>query len=193
MQIILASSSKYRIQLLDKSGINAFSKPPNIDESPLPKESPKALAARLSESKAKAIQAEYPNHLIIGSDQVACVDGQILGKPGNLESAIGQLTAARGKTAKFHTGLTLLNSRTGNVQTCVNTTTVIYRDLTDEEIRCYLEKEQPFDCAGSFKSEGLGIAILQSINGSDPNALVGLPIIELLTMLRNEGVNPLLD
>ncbi|MEC8428836.1 MAG: Maf family nucleotide pyrophosphatase, partial [Pseudomonadota bacterium] len=174
-------------------GIIASSKSPNIDESPLPEEAPEALAARLSENKAKAIQAEFPNDLIIGSDQVACVDGQILGKPGNLEAAIDQLTAARGKAAKFHTGLALLNSRTGKVQTCVNTTTVIYRDLTDEEIRRYLEKEQPFDCAGSFKSEGLGITILQSINGSDPNALVGLPIIELLTMLRNEGVNPLLD
>lgn len=193
MKIILASSSKYRMQLIENAGINAFSKSPEVDESALPGEAPDALALRLSEKKATALKSTFPEHLIIGSDQVACIDGKILGKPGNMAAAIEQLTLASGKTAKFHTGLALLNSHTGNLQSCVNTTTVNYRNLSDIEIRRYLEQDQPFDCAGSFKSEGLGITILDSIHGSDPNALVGLPVIELLNMLRNEGVNPLLD
>jgi len=192
LPIVLASGSSYRRQLLDKLGINYHWHAPDIDESPLPNESPVELVTRLAEQKAHALASDYPAHLIIGSDQVAVLNGKILGKPGSIERARNQLTAASGNTVTFLTGLCLLNSATGHCQTGCENYRVSFRELSADRIENYLQKDQPFDCAGSFKAEGLGICLFRKLEGDDPNTLIGLPLIALITMLNNEGIDVLL-
>lgn len=161
---------------------------PDVDETPLPHESARATSERLAQAKARAVAGNHPDALIIGSDQVALLEGQQLGKPLSHDNAVGQLRAMRGKTTCFYTALTLLNSRTGNLQTGVAENFVTLRDLSDAEIEGYLLKEQPYHCAGSAKSEGLGIALISRMTGDDPNALIGLPLIMLIEMLHRENV-----
>lgn len=188
-RIVLASTSPFRKELLLRLGLPFETANPDTDETALPGESPEATSLRLSEAKARAVAPLYPNALIIGSDQVACLEQQIFGKPGTHEKAVRQLQAMRGQTVNFFTGLCLLNTRTGNAQVRGVPTLVTFRNLTDLEIEGYLRKEQPYNCAGSAKSEGLGIAIIEKMTGDDPNALIGLPLIALCDFLRNEKVN----
>jgi septum formation protein len=190
-QIVLASTSPYRRELLNRLGISFITTNPETDETPLEGETPENTALRLSESKARAVAAQHPNALIIGSDQVACLDGRVFGKPGNHENAVKQLQTMRGRTVNFFTGLCLLNSETGTAHLRGVPTLVTFRDLSDSEIENYLRKERPYNCAGSAKSEGLGIAIIAKMEGEDPNALVGLPLIALCDLLRIESVNVL--
>ncbi len=187
--LILASSSPYRRELLTKLGLTFTCQSPDIDESPAPDEQPEALVARLAKEKALAIARHHGVALIIASDQVAVLNGQILGKPGNHTNAVKQLSAASGQAVLFLTSLALLNSSNGQLQLEVVPFTVHFRQLTASEIDNYLHKEQPYNCAGSFKSEALGIALFERLEGDDPNALIGLPIIRLISMLRNEGIN----
>jgi len=188
LPLILASSSPYRRQLLNRLGVPYHSHSPEIDESPYPDENPSELARRLAHSKALALTADYPQHLVIGSDQVASIDGHILGKPGNSENAAEQLRRSSGKEVVFFTATALLNSQTGNCQIRTDVTRVLFRKLSKEEIHRYLALEQPFDCAGSFKAEGLGITLFDKILSEDPTALIGLPLIGLCAMLRQEGL-----
>src|SRR6185369_13386139 len=187
-KLILASTSPYRRELLGRLGLPFEVANPQTDESALPGETPEALALRLSEAKAKAVAEAYPDALIIGSDQVATVDSQIYGKPGSHERAVEQLRALSGKTVNFFTGLCLFNARTGTADVRGIPTLVTFRELTNTEIDNYLRREPAYNCAGSAKSEGLGIALLRSMKGDDPNALVGLPLIALCDMLRQQGV-----
>lgn len=187
MKLVLASTSPYRRAILEKLGIEFEVMAPDVDESTLINEIPEQLVARLSEAKAKAV-AEYFDHaLVIGSDQVAVVDGQILGKPGNHETAVKQLRRLSGKRVSFLTGLCVFNTESRRVQLDVVPFNVIFRQLTDSQIENYLRKEQPYNCAGSFKSEGLGIALFDRLEGDDPNTLIGLPLIRLTRMLESEG------
>lgn len=186
--LVLASTSPYRRELLARLGLPFAVANPQTDESPLPGESPEALALRLSAAKARAVADTYPDALIIGSDQVATVDGKIYGKPGDHQRAVAQLRELSGKTVNFFTGLCLYNSRSGRSQVQGVPTLVSFRQLGDLEIENYLRREPAYNCAGSAKSEGLGIALLSSLQGDDPNALVGLPLIALCDMLREEGV-----
>lgn len=186
--LVLASTSPYRRELLARLGLPFVVANPQTDESPLPGETPEALALRLSEAKARAVADAYPDALIIGSDQVATVDGKIYGKPGDHQRAVAQLRELSGKTVNFFTGLCLYNSRSGRSQVQGVPTLVSFRQLDDLEIENYLRREPAYNCAGSAKSEGLGIALLSSLQGDDPNALVGLPLIALCDMLREEGV-----
>lgn len=191
--ILLASSSPYRQALLAKLGIAFVAASPDIDESSTPGESAQALALRLAREKAEALASSRPGHWIIGSDQVASLaDGEHLSKPGNHTRAFDQLTRSSGQTVTFFTGLSLLNADTGEHQTHCELFKAHFRQLSHEEIDHYLRVEKPFDCAGSFKMEGLGIALFRSLEGRDPNSLVGLPMIALADMLRNWGLNPLL-
>lgn len=190
--IVLASSSPARQSLLQKLSLPFIAVAPDIDESAKDGESATSLVMRLAGAKAQALALDYPQHLIIGSDQVCIMDQQIVGKPHTVEKAVAQLLAASGKRITFYTGLALLNSATGICQTCCETFSVDFRQLTEQEIRNYVQKEQPLYCAGSFKSEGLGITLFEQLIGKDPNTLVGLPLIALCEMLRNEGCNPLL-
>jgi MAF protein len=164
---------------------------PEIAEEAQLGEAPEMLVTRLAECKAREVAKDHPNALIIGSDQVAVVDGTILGKPGDHQRAVEQLLYASGKRVSFLTGLCLLNSETGHLQVCCEPFHVIFRFLQQREIENYLQKEQPYNCAGSFKSEGLGISLFERLEGEDPNALIGLPLIRLIAMLRNEGVDVL--
>ncbi len=189
--LVLASSSPYRRDVLDKLGLAYRSKKPDIDETPLPGELPSALVARLAEAKARAVMHHFPNALIIGSDQVAVLDDEILGKPGTKSNAVKQLQQASGRCVTFLTGLTLLDSATGKATTEVIPFDVHFRRLNDRMIDRYLEKEQPFNCAGSFKSEGLGIVLFERLDGEDPNTLVGLPLIRLTRLLEQAGVEVL--
>jgi septum formation protein len=186
--LILASTSPYRRELLTRLGLPFSVANPQTDESPLPGEAPEALALRLSEAKARAVAQAHPEALIIGSDQVATVGNQIYGKPGTHERAVEQLQALSGKTVNFFTGLCLYNARTGQADVRGIPTLVTFRQLSDSEIENYLRREPAYNCAGAAKSEGLGIALLHSMRGDDPNALVGLPLIALCDMLRNQGV-----
>ena len=188
VQLVLASSSPYRRELLARLQLPFEAISPDVDETPLPNEAPQDTALRLAQLKASAVTEKYPDALIIGSDQVALLNGQQLGKPHTFENAKRQLLAASGQAVVFHTALSLLNSRSGNMQACVVPITVRFRVLSLEQIERYLKKEQPFNCAGSAKSEGLGIALIERFEGDDPNALVGLPLIALVGMLNNEGV-----
>lgn len=190
MSLILASSSPYRRQLLEKINLVVDVIAPNIDERVRPGESPSDLARRLSESKALAV-AKQANGIIIASDQVACVNDVLLGKPGTASKAIEQLTLCSGQTVTFYTGLCLYNTETQTMQVTVVPFHVTFRTLSEQEIRNYIALESPLDCAGSFKSEGLGITLFECMQGNDPNALIGLPLIELCRMLRQEGINPL--
>ncbi|WP_299996611.1 nucleoside triphosphate pyrophosphatase [uncultured Cedecea sp.] len=190
--IVLASSSPARQSLLQKLSFPFIAVAPNIDETAHQNEDAASLVMRLAHAKAQALALDYPQHLIIGSDQVCILNQQIVGKPHTVERAVEQLLAARGKRVTFYTGLSLLNSSTGNCQTCYEIFNVDFRQLTEQEIRNYIDKEQPLHCAGSFKSEGLGITLFEQLSGKDPNTLIGLPLITLCEMLRNEGYNPLL-
>ena len=187
--LILASSSEFRRQLLQKLLIPFNSISPKIDETALDGEKPHQTALRLAQEKAKKIGAEYPHALVIGCDQVATLDGEQLGKPLNHQNATKQLQMMRGREVTFHSALCLYNAATGNMQAEVVPYLVRFRQLTDEQIDNYLIKEQPYQCAGSAKSEGLGIALMERMIGEDPNALIGLPLIKLITMLQNEGVS----
>lgn len=187
-KLVLASTSPYRRELLSRLGIPFAIANPHTDESPLPGEAPTATALRLAEAKARAVAAQHPDALIIGSDQVAYLGDEVFGKPGTEERAIAQLTRMSGQTVIFHTALALINSRSGHVQCEGIPTQVRFRDLSAAEIRRYVEKEKPLDCAGSAKSEGLGISLLEALSGDDPTALIGLPLIALSRMLRNEGL-----
>ena len=189
--VILASSSRYRVELLSRLRVPFTAVSPDIDESPQLNEPPEALALRLACAKAAAIAASYPDALIIGSDQVADLDGQPLGKPGGHKEAIRQLRTMSGRRAQFHTAVCLQNAATGHYQLENVLTLVTLRSLTNLEIECYLKLDQPYDCAGSAKVESLGIALAEAIESSDPTALIGLPLIALTRMLRNEGINPL--
>ena len=186
--LVLASTSVYRSELLQRLQLPFETAAPEVDETPLPGESARATSLRLAQEKARTVAAAYPVALIIGSDQVALLDGQQIGKPLTHDNAFRQLRAMRGKTTIFYTALALLNSKTGRMQTEVAENHVTLRDLSDAEIEGYLLKEQPYHCAGSAKSEGLGIALMSRMTGDDPNALVGLPLILLTEMLRRENV-----
>jgi septum formation protein len=189
-QIILGSSSKYRKELLSRLHLPFSTVVPDVNETPRPGETPEATALRLAEAKASAISAQIPDALIIGSDQVATFNGEQIGKPGSHENALLQLKKMRGNTVIFHTALCLLDNRRNpiNVQIENIQTAVTFRDLPDAELDHYLRIEQPYDCAGSAKNEGLGIAIIEKIESTDPTALTGLPLIALTTMLRRAGV-----
>lgn len=186
-KIVLASTSPFRRDLLSRLGFPFQTANPAVDEIPLTNETPEMTALRLSEAKAKAVAAQHPESLIIGSDQVATLDGKIYGKPGTHANAVKQLQAMRGQTVNFYTGLCLLNTSSGKTHLRGVPTLVSFRNLTDNEIENYLHKEQPYNCAGSAKSEGLGIAIISKIEGDDPNALIGLPMIALCDLLREEN------
>lgn len=190
--IILASTSPYRRALLEKLGLAFECAAPGVDETPQPGEAPRHLVLRLAQAKAQSLADRYPNHLIIGSDQVCVLDGEIAGKPLTEEKAFQQLMKARGNIITFYTGLALYNSATGHLQTECEPFDVHFRRLSEQEITDYLRKERPLNCAGSFKSEGLGIALFDRLEGRDPNTLVGLPLIALCQMLRREHANPLL-
>jgi septum formation protein len=186
--IVLASGSRYRRELLERFGLPFEAWSPDIDESSLPGEKPRDTAIRLARAKAQAAAVRWPGALIIGSDQVADLGGKPLGKPGTLENARHQLRELSGKAALFHTALCLLNAAETRRHERLVTTDVVFRTLTDAEIDRYLAREPALDCAGSAKSEGLGIALLARLGGEDPTALVGLPLIALAGMLRAEGV-----
>lgn len=190
-QLVLASTSPYRRELLDRLGISFETASPNVDETVLTGETPEKLVKRLAESKARAVAETYPEALIIGSDQVAVLDNQILGKPGKHENAVQQLSKTSGRKVTFLTGLCLLNSKTNNCQVIAEKFSVVFRKLTADQIENYLQREQPYDCAGSFKSEGLGISLFEKMIGDDPNTLIGLPLITLRKMLSVEGVDVL--
>jgi septum formation protein len=187
--LILASSSEYRRELLLKLQIPFSNVSPHVDETPLTGEKPQETALRLAQIKAKKVGSDYPHALIIGCDQVATLDDEQLGKPLNHANATKQLQKMRGREVTFHSALCLYNAATGNMQAEVVPYVVRFRQLTDEQIESYLSKEQPYHCAGSAKSEGLGIALIERMLGEDPNALIGLPLIKLISMLQNENVN----
>ncbi len=188
MRLVLASTSPYRLAVLQKLPLEFVTDSPDIDENPQADESPQELVKRLSLAKAQAVAPRHPHSLIIGSDQVAVLGGQILGKPGTHENAVIQLRNASGHQVVFNTGLCLLNSDTGHAQVRCVPFTVQFRRLSDEQIERYLQHEKPYNCAGSFKSEGLGITLFEKLLGDDPNTLIGLPLIELVRMLENEGI-----
>ena len=190
-QLVLASTSPYRRELLSRLGLKFEVANPETDETPLPGEAPTATALRLSEAKARAVAQQYPEALIIGSDQVAVMDGRVFGKPGTHDKAIEQLRTLSGKTVNFYTGLCVLNAKTGEAEVCGVPTLVGFRKLGDTEIENYLRREPAYNCAGSAKSEGLGIALLNRIHGDDPNALVGLPLIALCDLLGKHGMSVL--
>jgi len=191
--ILLASSSLYRRSLLAKLGLPFDWAAPAIDESAHAGEQADALVARLSQAKAQALAATNPNSLIIGSDQVAVIDNKIIGKPHTQERAFAQLRAASGREVVFKTGLCLLNTSTTKSQIAVESFSVFFKELSDAQINGYLNLEKPYDCAGSFKAEGLGISLFTRLCGDDPNILVGLPLIRLVEMLVREGIDPLLN
>ncbi|NCP63102.1 MAG: septum formation inhibitor Maf [Paraglaciecola sp.] len=189
LPIILASSSAYRAQILKKLAIPFFTDSPDIDESPLLHETVQQQVARLAIAKAQAVAAKHPAAYIIGSDQLACFAGRALGKPGDFEQANTQLSMLSSQKVQFYTGLCLLNSTNLAQQVLVEEFSVQFKILKSSQIRRYLEIEQPFDCAGSFKSEGLGIALFNKLQGRDPNTLVGLPLIALVEMFNNWGID----
>jgi septum formation protein len=191
-RLILASSSAYRRELLSRLRLPFEAIAPHIDETPLAGETPPATALRLARAKAAAIAAREPGALVIGSDQVATLDGEQIGKPGSHEAALAQLRKMRGREVVFHTALCLWDGRVADPARAAQVqdvrVVVAFRDLPDAELDAYLRIEQPYDCAGSAKNEGLGIALLERIDNSDPTALTGLPLIALTTMLRKAGV-----
>jgi septum formation protein len=187
-QLVLASTSPYRRELLHRLGIAFEVASPDIDESPLSAETPAATAERLAVAKARAVAPRFPRSLIIGSDQVAHLDGRVFGKPGTRERAIEQLTAQSGRSVTFYTALCLYNAAADRSQVVGVPVEVRFRRLGEEDIRRYLDREAALNCAGSARYEGLGISLIESIRGDDPNALIGLPLIALCDMLRREGV-----
>jgi septum formation protein len=191
-QLILASSSRYKISLFERLGIKFTAVSADIDESPLVSELPIQLVKRLSEQKALAIATLNIDSWVIGADQVGSVENKILEKPGNYENAYQQLQFQSGKSVYFHCGVTLAKQSSNGTITKItemSTTEVIFRQLSDTDIKAYLEKEQPYDCAGSFKSEGLGISLFDQIKSNDPTCLIGLPLILVRKMLSNQEIN----
>lgn len=188
LPLLLASSSAYRRELLTRLRLPFACHSPDIDESHRPGEPAVDLVKRLAEEKARALAPAYPDHLIIGSDQVATLGERIIGKPHSFEKAREQLLAASGASVTFLTGLALLNSKTGTCQVDCIPFTVHMRDLSPARIERYLLAEQPYDCAGSFKAEGLGVSLFRSTEGSDASSLIGLPLIRLVDMLLTEGI-----
>ncbi|NMH63718.1 Maf family protein [Shewanella salipaludis] len=191
--LILASTSEYRKQLLEKLQLPFGCCSPKVDESPLPGEGPEALVLRLAQAKARAGDRMHPGALVIGSDQVAVIEGKITGKPLNFATAVAQLTQASGKAITFYTGLALYNGATDTMTAEVEPFTVHFRTLSQAQIQNYVRREAPYYCAGSFKSEGLGIALFSRLEGRDPNTLVGLPLILLTQMLLSQGLDVLGD
>lgn len=187
-RLILASSSPFRRELLSRLMIPFEVVAPEVDETARQGETPQALVERLAIAKAQAVAAKYPEALIIGSDQVAVHAGEIVGKPHTHERAVEQLRTASGKTVTLYTGLALVNSATGRIQSEVVPYRVLFRPLSEAQIENYLRKEQPYHCAGSVKSEGLGVALLERFEGEDPATLIGLPLIRLIRMLEHEGL-----
>ncbi|AIW18295.1 septum formation inhibitor Maf [Vibrio coralliilyticus] len=185
-QLVLASTSPFRKQLLNKLSVPFETASPDCDETPFSNERPEDLVKRLAKEKAESCHTDKPS-LVIGSDQVCVIDGQIIGKPLNRENAVQQLSRQSGKAIQFYTGLALHNTETNISDVKLDTFTVHFRQLTQQQINRYVEKEEPYYCAGSFKSEGLGIALFEKLEGKDPNTLVGLPLIDLIDMLETQG------
>lgn len=183
-RIVLGSSSPFRKALLEKLDLSFDTDSPDIDETPLKNEHPKDMVARLAKEKAQAIAERHPQSIIIASDQCATLDGEIIGKPGDHDNAVQQLQKASGRTVTFYTSLCVMNAATNQYEETVEPFYVYFRELTDSQIENYLKKEEPYNCAGSFKSEGLGIALFDRLEGNDPNTLIGLPLIKLIQMLN---------
>jgi len=190
--LILSSTSRYRRELLERLRLPFEVRSPEVDETPRPGEAPAALAQRLALAKAQAVSAQFPDAVVIGADQVADLDGEPIGKPGTHERAVAQLRAMRGRSVVFQTAVAVMRGSTGYVGTALAPVTVRFRQLSNAEIEHYLRAEQPYDCAGSAKSEALGIALLDAIESDDPTALVGLPLIRTCMLLRAAGIDPLL-
>ena len=190
-RLVLGSTSPFRREILNKLELDFETAAPDIDESALENETPEQLVLRLAEQKARAVGKDFTEHLIIGSDQVAVIDGEILGKPHTHERAVEQLSNASGKTVRFYTGLCLYNSATNVAQSEAVPFDVVFRKLNTSQIENYLEKEKPYKCAGSFKSEALGITLFEKLLGDDPNTLIGLPLIRLVAMLEKENLHPI--
>lgn len=186
--LILASTSRYRAELLRRLQLPFTQEAPGSDETPLAGEAPAALAQRLALAKARAVAARHPQAWVIGSDQVCACAGQLLGKPGSRERAVEQLRQLSGSSAQFHTALALMHGASGRAYEATDLTTVRFRALSGEQIERYVEAEPSFDCAGSFKSEGLGIALCAAIESQDPTALVGLPLVALCGLLQRAGI-----
>ncbi|MEM7218921.1 MAG: nucleoside triphosphate pyrophosphatase [Pseudomonadota bacterium] len=192
-RLVLASSSRYRRALLERLGVEFAAASPDIDESRARGESPESLVRRLAHGKAQALAARFPEHLIIGSDQVAALGDDVLGKPGTAANAEAQLARLSGQRVAFLTGLTVLDSARQTSVTELDRTMVQFRELSAAEIRSYVAREQPLDCAGSFKSEGLGVTLFERIDSQDPTGLIGLPLIQVCACLRRFGLDPLLQ
>jgi septum formation protein len=190
-ELILASTSRYRRELLERLRLPFAVVAPEVDETPGPGEAPAALASRLALAKARAVARQHPAAVVIGSDQVADLDGQAIGKPGSHDKALRQLQTMRGRQVVFQTAVAVVCQATGQEQQALAPVTVQFRDLTDAEIEHYLRLEQPYDCAGSAKCETLGITLLSALHSDDPTALVGLPLIRTAQMLRAAGLDPL--
>ena len=189
--LILGSTSPYRRELLARLRLPFDVASPDVDETPLRDENPRDLATRLARAKAHAVAARFPNAVVIGSDQVADLEGQPLGKPGTHERAVAQLRQMRGRTVVFQTAVAVVCQASGFAQSDLAAVRVRFRDLSDSDIEAYLRAETPYDCAGSAKSEGLGITLLASIENDDPTALIGLPLIRTCALLRAAGIDPL--
>ena len=190
--LILGSTSRYRRELLERLRLPFEVHAPDVDETPRPGETPAALAQRLALAKAQAVSAAHPDAVVIGSDQVADLDGEPIGKPGTHDRAVAQLRAMRGRSVVFQTAVAVVRASTGYTGSALVPVTVRFRDLNDAEIEHYLRTEQPYDCAGSAKCETLGIALLNAIESDDPTALVGLPLIRTSALLRAAGIDPLM-
>lgn len=188
MQLILASTSPFRKTILEKLGLPFECAAPHTDETAEQGETPNKLVERLAIAKAQAVATNYADALVVGSDQVAVIDNKIVGKPGDFDNAFEQLKEASGKRVTFFTGLCLMNTRTGKIQSTVAHYHVVFRYLRDSQIKNYLHAEKPYNCAGSFKSEGMGITLFERLEGDDPNTLIGLPLIRLNAMLEIEGM-----
>ena len=191
-QLILGSTSRYRRELLERLRLPFEVQAPHVDETPHAGEAPPTLAMRLALAKARAISVDHPNAVVIGSDQIADLDGEPIGKPGTHERAVAQLQRMRGRSVVFHTAVAVVCEASGFAGSALAPVTVRFRDLSDAEIEHYLRTEQPYDCAGSAKCETLGIALLDAIESDDPTALVGLPLIRTCALLRQAGIDPLM-
>jgi septum formation protein len=187
-QLVLASSSPYRRQLMERLGVAFTVVVPAIDETPLARETPARLAQRLAREKASAVAADYPDAVIVGSDQVAAIDDEQLGKPGNHQVAATQLARCSGRSVEFHTAVCVCHKASGTEETHTDLTTVHFHTLSSAEINSYLEKDEPWDCAGSFRSEGLGVTLFEAIDTRDPSAIIGLPLIWLAGSLQRAGI-----
>ena len=187
-RIVLASTSPYRRALLARLGLSFEVMAPDVDEAALQGESARETALRLAQAKARSAAPFFPRALVIGSDQVAELDGACLGKPGNHENAVAQLKDMRGKTVLFHTALALLNTASGVMHSAESPTAVLFRNYDDRQVSRYLERERPYDCTGSAKIEGFGIVLVERVTGDDPTALIGLPLIQLVALLMKEGI-----